>query len=61
MVGDQRVGMTVPKAMGRLEQRDEFHVLEVARSFQHPKPVRNRLAVLLLDGWEVRGWPLDFL
>jgi hypothetical protein len=61
MVGDQRIGMTMAQAVLRFEQGDEFHVLEVARGLQDTEPVRNRVAILLLNGREVGRWALRLL
>src|SRR5256885_7763347 len=51
--------MAVPHLVLGLEPAHQFHVLAGVLLVQQVHPVRNRLAVGLLDGREIRGRSLD--
>src|SRR6218665_1880267 len=53
--GHQRVGMAMAQLVRGLEMGYQLHVLEGACLLQHLHPMGDGLAVLLLDGREVRS------
>ena len=59
-IGNQGVGVAMPKLMRRFEQRHIVHVLARPSVLKNRKPVRNGLAIRFFDGRKVRRGAFGF-